>query len=61
LLGKAFNRVFPSSKVEVNYLIFSRLHEVISRTLRRDIYGLHTPGFLIKKVEPLILDPLAVA
>jgi hypothetical protein len=33
----------------------------MSKTFWRDIYGLYTPGFPIKKVEPLIPDPLAVA
>ncbi|PMD55345.1 beta transducin-like protein HET-D2Y [Hyaloscypha bicolor E] len=59
LFGKAFHRVFPSGKAEVNYRMFSRSREVISRTLRRDIYGLHAPGFPIEKVEPPVLDPLA--
>jgi hypothetical protein len=59
LLGKAFDRVFPSGKAEVNYIIFSRSYEVISRTLRCDIYGLHTPGFPIEKVEPPVPDLLA--
>jgi hypothetical protein len=59
LLGKAFNRIFPSSKAEVNYTMFSRSREVMSSTLRRDIYRLHAPGFLIDKVEPPVPDPLA--
>jgi hypothetical protein len=41
--------------------MFLRSYEVIARTLRRDIYGLHSPRFLIKKVEPPVLDLLAVA
>jgi hypothetical protein len=61
LLEKAFDRVFPSGKAEVNYTMFSRSREAISRTLRRDIYGLHAPGFPIEKVEPPVPDPLAAA
>jgi hypothetical protein len=61
LLGKAFHRVFPSDKAEVNYTMFSKSREVISRTLRRDIYALYDPGCPIEKVEPLIPDPLAAA
>jgi hypothetical protein len=61
LLGKAFDRAFPSGKAEVNYTMFSRSREVMSRTLRRDIYGLHAPGFPIEKVKPPVPDPLAVA
>ncbi|KAH8782071.1 hypothetical protein BGZ57DRAFT_926059 [Hyaloscypha finlandica] len=33
----------------------------MSRTLRRDIYGLHTPGFLIDSVKPPDPDPLSTA
>jgi hypothetical protein len=61
LLEKATNRVFPSGKAEVNYTMFSRSREVIIRTLRRDIYGLHSPGFPNEKVEPPVPDPLAAA
>ena len=60
LLGKAFDRIFPYSKAEVNYTIFSRSREIMSRTLQRDIYMLHAPGFPIDKVEPPVPDPLAV-
>lgn len=58
LLGKAFDRIFPLGKAEVNYTIFSKSYKVMSRTLQRDIYILHAPGFLIDKVEPPIPDPL---
>jgi hypothetical protein len=51
--------LFPSGEAEVHYTIFSRSREVMSRTLRRDIYGLHVPGFPIDQVEPLDSDPLA--
>ena len=60
LLGKAFDRIFPSGKAEVNYTMFSRSREIMSRTLQRDIYTLHAPGFPIDKVEPPIPDPMAV-
>jgi hypothetical protein len=61
LLGKALDRIFPSSKAEVNYTMFSRSREVMSRTLQHDIYTLHALGFPINKVEPPVPDPLAVA
>jgi hypothetical protein len=61
LLGKAFDKIFPSGKAEVNYTMFSRSREVMSRTLQRDIYTLHAPGFPIDKVMPPVPDPLAVA
>jgi len=53
--------LFSSGKAEVHYTIFSRSREVMSRTLRRDIYGLQAPGFPIDQVEPLDPDPLATA
>jgi hypothetical protein len=61
LLGNAFDRVFPSRKADVIYTMFSRSLEVMSKMLRRDIYGLRAPGFQIKMVEPPVPDLLAVA
>jgi hypothetical protein len=61
LLERAFDRVFPFGKADIIYTIFSRSLEIMSKTLRRDIYGLHAPGLLIKMVEPLVPDPLAAA
>jgi NACHT domain len=61
LLERAFDRIFPSGKADIVYTMFSRSLEVMSKTFRRDMYGLHTPGFPIEKVEPPIPDPLAVA
>ena len=61
MLERAFNRIFPSGKADVVYTMFSRSLEVMFKTFRRDMYGLHAPGFPIEKVEPPIPDPLAVA
>ncbi|KAH8591892.1 quinon protein alcohol dehydrogenase-like superfamily [Bisporella sp. PMI_857] len=61
LLERAFDRVFPSGKADVIYTMFSRSLEVMSQTLRRDIYGLRAPGFPIEMVEPPVPDPLAAA
>ena len=61
LLERTFDRIFPSGKADIVYTMFSRSLEVMSKTFRRDIYGLHAPGFPIKKVEPPIPDPLAAA
>jgi hypothetical protein len=61
LLERAFDRIFPSKKADVVYIMFLRSLEVMSKTFQRDIYGLYTPGFPIKKVEPPIPDPLAIA
>ena len=61
LLSKASNTIFPSRVHGVNYEIFSRSLQVISRTLRRDIYGLRAPGFAIAniKLSPFIGDFIA--
>jgi hypothetical protein len=61
LFERAFNRVFPSGKADVIYTIFSKSLEVMSKTLRRDIYGLRDPGLPIEMVEPPVPDPLAAA
>jgi hypothetical protein len=61
LLKRAFDRVFPSGKADVIYTMFSTSLEIMSKTLRRDIYGLREPGLPIKMVEPLVPDPLAAA
>ncbi|CAJ2505653.1 Uu.00g130470.m01.CDS01 [Anthostomella pinea] len=52
----------PEQQVAVHGQIFSRSIEAVSQTLKRDIYGLHDPGFPIEDVprrrpDP---DPLAV-
>jgi hypothetical protein len=59
LLEKALDRVFPSGKAKVNYTMFLRSREVMSRTLRCDMYGLFAPGFPIGEVKPPVPDPLA--
>ncbi|KAH0536101.1 hypothetical protein FGG08_006987, partial [Glutinoglossum americanum] len=61
LLEKASNTIFPSGIEEVNYTIFSRSLKVMSRTLRRDIYGLCAPGFPIDKIRQPNPDPLTAA
>lgn len=59
LLEKASNEIFPSGMEKVHYAIFSRSLEVMSMTLRRDIYSLGAPGFSIDNVKQPNLDPLA--
>jgi hypothetical protein len=61
LLEKAFNEIFPSGKERTHHNIFLRSLEVMSRTLRRNIYSLSAPGFSIDQVKQLDLDPLAAA
>jgi predicted DNA-binding transcriptional regulator YafY len=45
----------------VVYTMFSRSLEVMSKTFRRDLYGLRASGFPIEMVEPPVPDPLAAA
>jgi hypothetical protein len=59
LLNKASDKIFPLGMEEAHHTIFSRSLEAMSRTLRRDIYGLHAPGFPIDKVRQPQPDPLA--
>jgi len=61
LLIQAFDEVFPSGKEETHYVIFSRSLQVMSRTLRRDIYGLHALGYPIERAEPPDPNPLAAS
>ena len=58
LLSKASVEIFLSGKGEIHYKIFSRSLEVMSRTLRRDIYGLCALGYVIELVEQPDPDPL---
>ena len=59
LLINAFDEIFPSGREEAHYVIFSRSLQVMSRTLRRDIYGLCALGYPVERVELPDPDPLA--
>lgn len=59
LLQQAVDEIFPSGMKAMHYSIFSRSLQVMSDKLRRDIYGLHSPGFPIDRVEKPEPDPLA--
>jgi hypothetical protein len=61
LLEQAFDEIFPLGKEEAHYDIFLRSLEVMSRTLQRDVYGLHAPGISIDQVKKPDPDPLAAA
>lgn len=63
LLTEAFNETFPSGKEEAHYAIFLRSLQVMSRTLRRDMYSLGALGYptgRVKQPDP-DLDPLAAS
>jgi hypothetical protein len=61
LFKEASNDIFPSTIQSVHYTIFSRSLQVMSRTLRRDVYSLGAPGFFIDQVKQPDPDPLAAA
>ncbi|KAH9205198.1 NACHT domain-containing protein [Leptodontidium sp. 2 PMI_412] len=61
LLKEACHDIFPSGTNDIHYTIFSRSLQVMSKTLRRDVYRLSAPGISIDQVKPPDLDPLAVA
>jgi hypothetical protein len=59
LLGNASRGIFPRETQGVHRTIFSRSLEILTRTLRRDMYGLRYPGFPIEQVRTPNPDPLA--
>jgi hypothetical protein len=59
LLTKAVTEVFPSGTEAVHHAIFVRSLQAMSKTLRRDMYGLQEFGCLIEDVEQPDPDPLA--
>ena len=61
LLGNVCDKVFPSGMAEVNYTIFLKSLDIMSRTLRRNIYKLDAPGFPIDKFKQPDPDPLSAA
>ena len=58
LFEKASTDIFPSGRGKIHYETFSKSLEVLSRTLRRDIYGLSLPGYPIELVKQPDPDPL---
>jgi hypothetical protein len=59
LSTRASTAIFPAGPAEVHYSIFSRSLQVMSKTLRRDMYNLRLPRISIKQVKPTSLDLLA--
>ncbi|KAI9778246.1 MAG: hypothetical protein M1839_008270 [Geoglossum umbratile] len=51
--------IFPCGIRDVHYSIFSKSLQVMSRTLRRDMFSLRTLGYPIKRVKQPDPDPLA--
>jgi hypothetical protein len=61
LVTDAFNKIFPSGTGDVHHTMFSTSMQIMSTTLRHDIYGLCVPGFSIGQVKQPEPDPLAGA
>jgi hypothetical protein len=61
LLKKASDGIFPSGVRDVHYTLFSQSLQVMSRTLRRDVYSLNVPAISIDQVKQPDPDPLAAA
>ncbi|PVH71050.1 HET-domain-containing protein [Cadophora sp. DSE1049] len=59
LIKEASNKIFPSRIDDINHAIFARSLQVMSRTLRCDIYNLRAPGIFIDQVKQPDPDPLA--
>ncbi|KAK2052002.1 NACHT-domain-containing protein [Colletotrichum caudatum] len=61
LLKYESERIYPHGITQENWTVASRSIQVMSKTLRRDIYSLRAPGFPIDRVKPPDPDPLAPA
>jgi hypothetical protein len=59
LLAKAAQDVFPAGQEAVHRVIFARSLQIMSATLRRDMYGLKALGTPIDDVKMPEPDPLA--
>lgn len=61
LLEEEFKTVFPTGIGDAHYSAFSLSLQVMSKTLKRDIYGLRHPGTSINDIERPEIDPLSAA
>ncbi|KAF2200698.1 NACHT-domain-containing protein, partial [Delitschia confertaspora ATCC 74209] len=61
LFTKASDKIFPSGTEKTHYIIFLRSLQVLSKTLRRDIYSLRAYGYPAEKVKQPDPDPLAAS
>jgi hypothetical protein len=61
LVQKAYNEIYLSKIEHVHYTIFLQSLQVMSQTLRRDIYNLTIPGFPIHQIKQPHPDPLSSA
>ena len=61
LFEKAFTRIFPDGNELVHNDILVESLTLLNKTLARDMYKIHAPGYPLKDVEPPALDPFAVS
>ncbi|KAF1959162.1 HET-domain-containing protein [Byssothecium circinans] len=61
LFTKSFHEIFPSGTEEAHYRIFSRSLQVMSTTLRRDMYSLRQLGYPAEQVKQPNPDLLAAS
>jgi hypothetical protein len=61
LIEKVSQEIFLSGIEDEHHAIFSRSLQVMSRTLRRDVYSLRAPGVSINQLKQPNPDPLAAA
>lgn len=61
LVEKARNKIYPHGMEYVHNTVFSRSLQVMSKTLRRDVYGLRALGISINQVKQPNPDPLSAA
>ncbi|PHH49211.1 Vegetative incompatibility protein HET-E-1 [Ceratocystis fimbriata CBS 114723] len=59
LLNKALSEILPSGIPNQHHVIFLRSLDVLSKTLKRDIYQLSAPGYLADEISVPNPDPLA--
>lgn len=59
LVEKAADVIFPSGTQDMHYSILLKSLQIMSETLRRDIYGLKAPGSLIDDIHVPAPDPLS--
>ncbi|KAF2489417.1 beta transducin-like protein HET-E2C [Lophium mytilinum] len=61
LFAKAFYQVFPCGSQAVHHSLFLTSLQILSKTLRRDMYSLKVLGCPIEQVEQPSPDPLAAS
>ncbi|KAF2685713.1 HET-domain-containing protein [Lentithecium fluviatile CBS 122367] len=61
LFEEARHDIFPCGTGDVHQSVFSTSLQILSRTLRRDMYGLHAFGYPAEQVKQPDPDPLAAS